>query len=68
MRRIIYQFCPFHFTAVTRNEKIRPLNRLTTAVAITPNDRHKLVRNRCVIEFFYGVFVLSLRVFNFLFI
>ena len=40
-----------------------PVNRFnhTSLVAIvTPTDRSKSVRNRCVIEVFGGVFVLSL--------
>ena len=37
----------------------RKLFNLTSWMAITPTDRPKSVRNRCVIEVFGGVFVLS---------
>ena len=36
----------------------KPVNHWMTVV--TPTDRHKSVRNRCVIEVFGGVFVLSI--------
>ena len=36
-----------------------PLTGLTTPVIVTPTDRRNSVCNRCVIEVFGGVFVLS---------
>ena len=65
IRRIIYKFlnvCPFDYTAFAVSGKVGyPLTGLTTPVwwLITPTDRPKLVRNRCVIEVFVGVCVLS---------
>ena len=57
IRMIIYKFlnvCPFDYTAFAVSGKVGiPLTSLTTSnwVAIfTPTDRHKSVRNRCVIE------------------
>ena len=54
--------CPFDYTA--NAEGWVPINRFnhTNLMAVfTPTDRPKLVRNRCVIEVFGGVFVLSIR-------
>ena len=48
--------------ATTYMVNCRGLTGLTTPVgltAVTPTDRPKLVRNRCVIEVFGGVFMLS---------
>ena len=65
IRRIIYKFlnvCPFDYTAVAVSGKVGyPLTGLTTPVGwlVTPTDRPKSVRNRCVIEVFGGVCVLS---------
>ena len=65
IRRIIYKFlnvCPFDYTAFAVSGKVGyPLNGLTTPVGwlVTPTDRPKSVRNRCVIEVFDGVCVLS---------
>ena len=57
IRRIIYEFsnvCPFYYTAVAVSGKVvRAWIGLTTPVrltAVTPIDRHKSVRNCCVIE------------------
>ena len=62
IRRFIYKFlnvCPFDYTAVAGSGKVRrPLTRLTTPVGwlfVTPTDRPKSVRNRCLIELFCGV-------------
>ena len=54
---------PFDYTGVAGNGKIGPVNQVkhTSYVAVvTPTDRPKSVRNRCVIEFFVAFFVLSL--------
>ena len=61
IRRFIYKFlnvCPFDYTAVAGNGKVGPVNQVnhTSWVAVvTPTDRPKSVRNRCVIELFCGV-------------
>ena len=61
IRRFIYKFlnvCPFDYTAVAGSGKVGPVNQVnhTSWVAIvTPTDRPKSVRNRCVIEHFCGV-------------
>ena len=58
IRRFIYQFlnvCPFNYTVVATSGKVWPVNKVihTSWVAVvTPNDRPKSVRNRCVIELF----------------
>ena len=58
IRRFIYKFlnvCPFDYTAVAGSEKVRPVNQVnhTSWVAVvTPTDRPKSVRNRCLIELF----------------
>ena len=55
--------CPFDFTAVAGRGKFGPVNQVnhTSLVAlVTPTDRPKSVRNRCVIELFVALFVLSL--------
>ena len=47
--------CPFDCTAVARSGKVGPVNQVdhTSWVAVvTPTDRPKSVRNRCVIELF----------------
>ena len=70
MRRFIYKFlnvCTFDYTAVTGSGKVGHVNRLTSPVrltAVTPTDRPKSVRNRCVIELFVALFVLSLCPFD----
>ena len=58
----IYKFlnvCPFQYTAVAwGGGEIGPVNQdnYTSWVAVvTPTDRPKSVRNRCVIELFCGV-------------
>ena len=55
--------CPFDTTAVVGSGKIGPVNQVnhTSWVAVvTPTDRPKSVCNRCVIELFVALFVLSL--------
>ena len=55
--------CPFDYTAVAGSGKVGPVNQVnhTSCVAVvTPTDRPKSVRNRCVIELFVTLFVLSL--------
>ena len=50
--------CPFDYTAVEGSGKVGPVNQVnhTSWVAVvTPTDRPKSVRNRCVIELFCGV-------------
>ena len=59
--------CPFNYTAVAGRGKVRPINQVnhTSWVAVvTPTDRPKSDRNRCVNEFFVALFVLSLRPFD----
>ena len=62
IRRFIYKFlnvCPFDYTAVAGSWKVGPVSKVnhTSWVAVvTPTDRPKSVRNRCVIELFCGVF------------
>ena len=67
IRRFIYKFligCPFDYTAVAGSGKVGPVNQVnhTSWVAsVTPTDRRpKSVHNRCVIELFVALFVLSL--------
>ena len=50
--------CPFDFTTVAGSGKVGPVNQVnnTSWVAVvTPTDRPKSVRNRCVIELFCDV-------------
>ena len=59
--------CPFDYMAVTGSGKVGPVNQIdhTSLVAVvTPTDRPKSVRIRCVIEFFVALFVLSLCPFD----
>ena len=54
--------CPFDYTAVAVSGKVGPVNQVnhtSWVVVVTPTDRPKSVRNRCVIEFFVALFVLS---------
>ena len=61
IRRFIYKFlnvCPFDYAAVAGSGKVGSLNQVnhTNWVAVvTPTDRPKSVRNRCLIELFCGV-------------
>ena len=60
--------CPFDYTAFAVSGKVGiPLTGLTTPVGllVTPTDRPKSVRNRCVIEVFGGVCVCCPLVFEF---
>ena len=65
IRRLIYKFlngCPFDYMAVAGIWKVGPVNRFNHTswmTVVPPSDRPKLVRNRCVIDFFGDVFVLS---------
>ena len=58
---VFYKFwnvCPFDYTAVAGSGKVGPVNQVnhTSWVAVvTPTDRPKSVRNRCVIELFFEV-------------
>ena len=50
--------CPFDYTAVAGSGNVEPVNQVnhTSWVAVvTPTDRPKSVRNRCVIKRFCGV-------------
>ena len=70
IRRFTYKFlnvCPFDYTAVAGSGKVGPVNQVnhTSWVAVvTPTDRPKSVRNRCLIELFLALFVLSLCPFD----
>ena len=69
IRRFINTFlnvCPFDYTAVAGSGKVEPVHQVnhTSWVAIiTPTDRLKSVRNRCVIELFCGVVCVVLLTF-----
>ena len=59
--------CPSDYTAVAGSGKVGPINQVnhtSWVVVVTPTDRPKSVRNRCVIELFVALFVLSLCPFN----
>ena len=59
--------CPFDYTVVAGSGKVGPVHQVyhTSWVAVvTPTDRPNLVRNRCVIELFMALFVLSLCPFD----
>ena len=66
IRRFIYKFlnvCPFDYTAVAGSGKVGPVNQVnhtSWAAVVTPTHRPKSVPNRCVIELFVVLFVLSL--------
>ena len=72
MRRFIYKFlnvCPFDYTAVVGSWKVGSVNQInhTSWVAVvTPTDRPKSVRNRCVIELFCGVICCHFALLTFL--
>ena len=56
--RKVHYLCPFDYTAVAGSGKVGPVNQVnhTSWVAVvTPTDRPKSFRNRCVIELFCGV-------------
>ena len=58
IRKFIYKFlnvCPFDYTAVAGSRKVGPVNQVNHicwVAVVTPTDRPKSVRNRCVIELF----------------
>ena len=59
--------CPFEYTAVGGSDKVGPVKPVyhTSLVAVvTPSDRPKSVLNRCVIELFVALFILSLCPFD----
>ena len=59
--------CPFDYTAVAGSGKVGLVNQVNHAswvAVVTPTDRHKSVLNRCVIELFVALFVLSLCPFD----
>ena len=59
--------CPFDYTAVAGSGKVWPVtqvNHTSWVAVVTPTDRPKSVRNRCVIELFVALFVLSLCPFD----
>ena len=66
----IYTFLnvyPFDYTAVAGSGKVGPVNEVnhTSWVAVVPpTDRPKSVRNRCLIEIFVALSVLSLCPFD----
>ena len=70
IRRFIYKFlnvCPFGCTAVAGSGKVGPVSQVnhTSWVAVViPTDRPMSVRNRCVIELFVALFMLSLCSFD----
>ena len=59
--------CPFDYTVVEGSGEVWPVtqvNHTSWIAVVTPNDRPKSVRNRCVIELFVALFVLSLCPFD----
>ena len=71
IRRFIYKFlnvCPFDYTAVVGSGKVGPehqVNHTSWVAVVTPFDRPKSVRSRCVIELFCGVCVVTLPSWHF---
>ena len=58
----ILDVTPFDYTTVAESGKVGPVNQVNHTnwlIVFTPTDRPKSVRNRCVIELFVDVFVLS---------
>ena len=54
--------CPFDYTAVAGSGKVGSVNQVNHTsweAVVTPIDRPKPVGNRCVIELFVALFVLS---------
>ena len=70
IRRFIYKIlnvCPFDYTAVAESGKVRPVkpvNHTSWVAVVTPTDRPKSVRSRCVIDLFVALFVLPLCPFD----
>ena len=62
IRRFIFikkfNVCPFDYTAVAGSGKVGPVTHTSWMTEVTPYDRPKSVRNRCIIEL-GDVFVLS---------
>ena len=64
---LILNVCPFDYTAVAGSVKVWPVNQVNHTswlAVVTPTDRPKSVRNRCVIELFVALFVFSLCPFD----
>ena len=58
--------CPFDFTAVASIWKIVPVNQIIYTILMSVvilTDHPKLVRKRCVIERFSGVFFVAFKMF-----
>ena len=61
IRRFIYKFlnvCPFDYKRLLRlvgRWARKPVNHTSWVAVVTPTDRPKSVRNRCLIELFCGV-------------
>ena len=47
--------CPFDYRAVAGSGKVGPVNHTSWVAVVTPTDRPKSVRNRCVFELFCSV-------------
>ena len=59
--------CPFYYTAVARSGKVGPVNQVnynSWLAVVTPPDRPKSVRSRCVIGLFVALSMLSLCPFD----
>ena len=60
-------FLVLDYTAVAVSGKVgpcKPVNHTSWVAVVTPTDRPKSVRNRCLIELFVALFVLSLCPFD----
>ena len=68
--KFVYKFlnvCPFDYMAVAVSGKVGPVNMVNTTswvTVFTPTDSPKSVHNRCVIELFVALFLLSLCPFD----
>ena len=59
--------CSFDYTAAAGSWKVGTVNQVNHTswlAVVTPTDRPKSARNRCVIELFVALFVLSLCPFS----
>ena len=71
IRKFIYKLlnlCPFDYTAVAGSGKVGPVNQvyhISWVAVVTPTDRPKSVRNRCVIDCFGVVWVVTLPFWHF---
>ena len=48
--------CPFDYTAIAGSGKVGPVNQVnhtSWVTVVTPTDRSKSVRNRCLIDFLW---------------